>query len=268
MNLRTTARLVLLSIVLLGALAWSTPSLFAQDAAAAGAAGAGAAPVVEPKGVVAIVLGNLDFVFYIIGILSIVSFALIVQAFLKMRGSVLMPETSTAQIEDMIKNRQFEELITFTENDPSFVSQSLNPALKRAPKFAEMKEAMETALGEQTANEFRRIEYLNIIGNLGPLLGLLGTVLGMIDSFSAMQAAGGNANPAVLAGGISKALAHTFLGLFLAVPCLGAYGVLRQMTDKLTMKASLKAEELLNLMKPDAASSSSKPAAPKVAAKV
>ena len=52
-----------------------------------------------------------------------------------------------------------------------------------------MKEAMETAIGEQTAEQFRKIEYLNIIGNLGPLLGLLGTVLGMIEAFAAMNAA-------------------------------------------------------------------------------
>ena len=85
-----------------------------------------------------------------------------------------------------------------------------------------MKEAMETAIGEQTAEQFRKIEYLNIIGNLGPLLGLLGTVLGMIEAFQDLMAAGGDANPAKLAGGISTALCHTFLGLFLAVPCLAA----------------------------------------------
>jgi hypothetical protein len=54
-----------------------------------------------------------------------------------------------------------------------------------------MKEAMETAIGEQTAEQFRKIEYLNIIGNLGPLLGLLGTVLGMIDAFLALNASRG-----------------------------------------------------------------------------
>ena len=76
------------------------------------------------------------------------------------------------------------------------MSRALNPALKRAPSFSSMKEAMETAIGEQTAEQFRKIEYLNIIGNLGPLLGLLGTVLGMIQAFHAMEAPGGSASPA------------------------------------------------------------------------
>jgi biopolymer transport protein ExbB len=113
-----------------------------------------------------------------------------------------------------------------------------------------MKEAMETAIGEQTAEQFRRIEYLNIIGNLGPLLGLLGTVLGMIEAFNEMSAAGGQARPDQLAGGISKALAHTFLGLTLAVPCLAAFGVLRTMVDRLTVRGALIAEELLLMVKP------------------
>src|SRR5207253_7102619 len=102
----------------------------------------------------------------------------------------------------------------------------------------------------QTANQFRSIEHLNVIGNLGPLLGLLGTVLGMIEAFQAMNAAGGQANPADLAGGISKALAHTMLGLILAVPCLAAFGILRTTVDRLTTKAALVAEELLLMMRP------------------
>ncbi len=169
--------------------------------------------------------------------MSVVAVTLIIQGFIKNRASVFMPEATTEHIREMIGQKKFKELIEFTETDPSFVSQALNPALKRAPSFSSMKEAMETAIGEQTAEQFRRIEYLNIIGNLGPLLGLLGTVLGMIEAFTAMGDAGaGSASPATLAGGISKALCHTFLGLMLAVPCLAAFGILRTIVDRLTVE--------------------------------
>jgi biopolymer transport protein ExbB len=178
----------------------------------------------------------------------------------------MMPEASINHIRELIGQRQFKELIEYTETDPTFISRALNPALKRAPSFSSMKEAMETAIGEQTAEQFRKIEYLNIIGNLGPLLGLLGTVLGMIEAFQAMNAAGGNASPGELAGGISTALTHTFLGLFLAVPCLGSFGVLRTVVDRLTVKAALVAEELLLMIKPaeakPAAGAARAPAAP------
>jgi biopolymer transport protein ExbB len=191
-----------------------------------------------------------DFVLITVIILSIAGMTFIIQGFMKARASVMFPEASTNHIRELIANRQFKELIEFTETDPSFVSKALNPALKRAPSFAAMKEAMETAVGEQTAENFRKIEYLNVIGNLGPLLGLLGTVIGMIISFESMQRQGGQANPAVLAGGISKALAHTMAGLILALPCLACFGVLRTMIDRLTVQGALLAEELLLMVKP------------------
>ena len=202
------------------------------------------------KGVFAIIMENADPVFYTIGILSVIGTALIIQGFIKARRTVVMPESTTNYIREMIVQKQFKELLEFTETDPSFISRALNPALKRAPSFPAMKEAMETSIGEQTADEFRRIEYLNIIGNLGPLLGLLGTVLGMIDSFQAMSEARGQADPTVLAAGISKALAHTFLGLMLALPCLAAFGVLRTLVDRLTVQGAMLAEELLLMTKP------------------
>jgi biopolymer transport protein ExbB len=217
-------------------------------------------------GLLQLILGHVDFVFITIAVLSIAGMTLIIQAFIKNRASVFMPEETTNQIREMIGQRKFKELIEFTETDDSFVSKALNPALKRAPSFSSMKEAMETAIGEQTAEQFRKIEYLNIIGNLGPLLGLLGTVLGMIEAFSAMQAAEGAASPGELAGGISTALTHTFLGLLLAIPCLAAFGVLRTIVDRLTVRGALTAEELLLMIKPAEAAKPAVGAAPRVAA--
>jgi biopolymer transport protein ExbB len=214
------------------------------------AADAPAAAKKPQEGLIQIILSNIDAVFCTIVTLSVVGLTLIIQGFIKNRASVYMPEETTNQIRDMIGQRKFKELIEFTETDDSFISKALNPALKRAPSFSSMKEAMETAIGEETADKFRKIEYLNIIGNLGPLLGLLGTVLGMINAFAAMKAAEGAADPSTLAGGISQALTHTFMGLFLAIPCLAAFGILRTMVDKLTVRGALTAEELLLMIKP------------------
>jgi len=84
----------------------------------------------------------------------------------------------------------------------------------------------------------------------------------MMVAFDQMMQAQGQANPAMLAGGIATALAHTFLGLFLAIPNLAAYGILRQKIDKLSTQAALKSEELLQLMRPSEESRSSRSAAP------
>lgn len=225
----------------------------------AGKDASGADSTLGPFG---IVMANIkDPITITVFILSIIAVTLIIQGALQNRAGVLMPRESTERMREMIINRQFKELIEFTESDSSFVSQALNPALKRAPSFASMKEAMETAVSVQTAEQFRKIEYLNIIGNLGPLLGLLGTVVGMINAFQKMFANQGNANPGDLAGGVSQALTHTMLGLLLAVPCLAAFGVLRTVVDRLTIRAALEAEELLLMIKPTPAESAARPQA-------
>jgi biopolymer transport protein ExbB len=207
-----------------------------------------------PTNIYFMVLGNLELVSITIILLSIVAVTLIIQAFIRVRRPVLLPDQSTETVREMIGNRQFKELIEYSETDPSFVSKAINPALKRAPSFNAMREAMETAVAEQTAEEFRKLEYLNVLANVGPLLGLLGTVIGIMKAFLDMRVAeattGTGANPAVLAEGISIALGTTMLGLMLAIPCLVAYGVLRTKVDRLTTEGALQAEELLLMIKP------------------
>jgi biopolymer transport protein ExbB len=254
MRSSSKVRMIVLAVLLGAAFFLARPG-WAQT----GGATPAPAPVkeqhVNPFGI--IFENGIDFVFVLIAICSVAGLTLIIQGFIKARAAVMMPEASTNHIRELISQRQFKELIEYTETDPSFVAKALNPALKRAPSFAAMKEAMETAVGEQTAEQFRRIEYLNIIGNLGPLLGLLGTVLGMITAFQQMKLHQGQADPSVLAGGISQALTHTMLGLLLALPCLAAFGILRTMVDRLTVQGALIAEELLLMVKPQEA----KPAA-------
>lgn len=269
--MRGIGRLNLMLIAaLLGVAVLAGPNLWAQSGpgGAAPAANGNGNGHEKAPGVISIVMENLDAVFWVIALCSVAGMTLIIQGFIKTRASVMIPESSTEQIEELIGQKNFKDLLEFTEADPSFVSKALNAALKRAPSFPAMKEAMETSIGEQTADQFRRIEYLNIIGNLGPLLGLLGTVLGMIHSFAEMKASGGQADPSKLAGGISQALTHTMLGLMLALPCLASFGILRTMVDRLTVRGALIAEELLLKIKPAeakpaAAASGARPAAPR-----
>ncbi len=239
--LTSKMRLTLPAIALVGA------GLIARHAFAQ--AEAEEAPAVADN-VYSLVFQNLEIISISILLLSVVAVTLIIQNFIRVRKSVLIPEQSTEQMREMIANRQFKELIDYTENDPTFVAQALNPALKRAPRFAEMKEAMETAVAEQAAEQFRKLEYLNILANVGPLLGLLGTVVGIMQAFLDMQKGGGSASPADLAQGISVALGTTMLGLILAIPCLSAYGYLRNKVDRLVTIGALEAEELLLMIRP------------------
>ncbi|HRJ50737.1 MAG TPA: MotA/TolQ/ExbB proton channel family protein, partial [Phycisphaerales bacterium] len=80
---------------------------------------------------------------------------------------------------------------------------------------------------------------LNVIGNLGPLVGLAGTVWGMILAFTSLGDSGGQAGPSDLSLGISKALFHTLLGLCLAIPCLFVFGLYRSIVDRICTRGTV-----------------------------
>ena len=112
---------------------------------------------------------------------------------------------------------------------------------------------LDTEASDERDRLGRFLPWLATIGSVSPLIGLLGTVLGMIYAFEAVSATKGQADVGALSNGISIALTHTFLGLFLAVPCLAAFGVLRTIVDRLTVRGALVSEELLLMIKPQEA---------------
>ncbi len=98
------------------------------------------------------------------------------------------------------------------------------------------RETLETVIVHATDEEVRELsrylQTLATIGNIAPLLGLLGTVLGMIKAFMVIQQMGGKVNAAVLAGGIWEAMLTTALGLAVALPTMVAYSYLSSRVDK------------------------------------
>ncbi len=182
---------------------------------------------------------------------SIVGVAIAVDSAMRIRESKLMPPVTIEKIRSLIEQRRFKELMEFTAKDDSFVSQALNAALRRAHfKYGAMLAAMENSVSEQSAILMRRIEMLNLIGNTGPLIGLLGTVLGMIISFYELGASSGAAKPSDLAVGISTALWHTFGGLAVAIPAMMIFGFYRNKADRICTRAALLSEELLESLRP------------------
>ena len=111
--------------------------------------------------------------------------------------------------------------------------------------FFRMRNAIFESLQEQALCLVRRIEWLNLIGNVSPMVGLFGTVFGMIKLFNAIVIAGGQPQPAQLADGISVALVTTFWGLFIAIPALTLHGIFRNRIEVLISDAANEAERVL-----------------------
>jgi len=164
---------------------------------------------------------------------SVVAVAVIISCAIDIRAARILPRRSLDTIDDLARGRRCDDLNEFVARDTSFVGRVLDAAFKSGGDRQAFHEAAELAASEESARWFRKIELLNIIGNLGPLIGLAGTVWGMILAFTSLGETGGQAGPSDLSLGISKALFHTLLGLCLAIPCLLFFGMYRSTVDRL-----------------------------------
>ncbi len=104
------------------------------------------------------------------------------------------------------------------------LSQGMQTLIDPDLSEAQARERIERSAIEQLESVRGHLRTLDLIGNLAPLLGLLGTVLGMIDAFQALQAAGDRVQPSILSGGIWKALLTTAVGLGVAISAVAAVG--------------------------------------------
>lgn len=188
---------------------------------------------------------------YVIMALSLAAVTIIVEQFWTIRRVTMVPEAEVEAAREMIENRRFKECIDYIRDRRSMFADVLTAGLRHGRHgFEAMQEAAEERTGAWTSRLFRKVEYLNIIGNLGPLLGLLGTVLGMIEAFAEMKASHGAYKPEDLAGGISLALVNTFLGLAVAIVALGFFGVCRNRVDALTISAHAAVVDLMEYFRP------------------
>jgi biopolymer transport protein ExbB len=174
-----------------------------------------------------------------------------IQLMLRYRRISMLPPNTQVQIDEMLAQKQYREAIDFANEDPSYLGRLVASALSEAGNgYAAMERAIEEEADAQTTKLLRPIEYLNVAGNIGPMLGLFGTVYGMIVAFQQLVEAGGRPDPATLAAGISTALVTTFWGLIVAMPALAFYALIRNKVDALTSEGTLVAEDLIRPFKP------------------
>jgi biopolymer transport protein ExbB len=188
--------------------------------------------------------------------ISVVVIALSINYLMRIRRINILPDDIRAQVEEMFANRQYREVIDMTSEREDFLSYALNAGLSEAPHgYASMERAMEEAAEEKTSNMLRSIEWLNLIGNISPMLGLLGTVWGMIGAFFSLEGME-TVNPQQLAPDIGIALVTTLLGLGVAIPALSVYAFLRNRIDAQTSEAVMVTQELISTFRPSARKSS------------
>ncbi len=198
--------------------------------------------------------------------LSIATIALIVEHSFSIRQRTVIPADTLNRLRSDLEAQRFTDVVRHTEQDSSVLSQTIRSGLTASGKgYAAMQRAMNDTIEQAAARMMRKIEYLNVIGNVSPMIGLFGTVVGMIRLFASIAEAGGIPEPARIAENISIALVTTFWGLLVAIPALSVFAFFRNRIDSLATECAATAELLLSGFEPGGESvpaSTAVPAAP------
>jgi biopolymer transport protein ExbB len=174
---------------------------------------------------------------------------LIVILAMDLRMNLAIPPDFVEEFTDTVNKRQFKQAFEMARNDNSFVARVLTAGMGRLQYGIE--DAREAALNmteSVKAGKETLISYLATIGTLGPMLGLVGTVFGMIKSFMVLAVPGKQAAPHELADGISHALVVTLLGIALSVPAIFCHNFFRNRLVRMAMDSNGMADDLLTQM--------------------
>jgi biopolymer transport protein ExbB len=185
-------------------------------------------------------------VWFILLPMSLLGVFLAAEHFITIRRKKLLPEGTGKEIIEVIRQFGPQQLETRIKERRDFVSiASVKAVTQGRGDWFRMRSALDESLQEQSWALVRKIEWLNLIGNVSPMVGLFGTVFGMIKLFNAIVVAGGQPQPAQLADGISVALVTTFWGLFIAIPALAIHGVFRNRIEALASDAVTESENIV-----------------------
>lgn len=183
--------------------------------------------------------------------LSVIGIGLTINLASANSRNTILPTSQVSRTHKRMQMGAWEDVMEGKGGTDSDFELMMRSALTEAPEgLAAMIARTEQVAAETTTMRFRRIEPLNVLGQVSPMIGLFGTVYGMILAFQSIVASGGSADPVALAGGIGTALVTTFWGLLVAIPALAGYAVIRNRVDALSSEAEATAVELLERFKP------------------
>jgi biopolymer transport protein ExbB len=179
--------------------------------------------------------------------LSFTGVALFVMNLLTARRDNVVPVHLVEGFEAHLNEKRYQEAYEMAKNDESFLGQVLSAGLaKLSSGYDQAIEAMQEVGEEENMKLDHRLSYMGLIGTISPMVGLFGTVDGMIRSFSIIAISEQAPKASDLAKGISTALFTTLLGLFIAIPAIAAYNILRNRIARLVLEVGILSEGLMS----------------------
>ena len=188
------------------------------------------------------------FLMYPIFICSLVAVTIFFERMFYLKSVKTKSNRFVLRVKNLVKKGSIELAISACRKSPTPISKIMLAGLMKFGQGRdEMKEAIEDSANQEIPVLERNLSTLSTIGNITPLLGLLGTVFGMVKAFNVI-AVMGVGKPEALAGGISEALLTTAFGLSIAIPTIVVYNYLSHRVDKLIREMEVNCVDLVDLL--------------------
>lgn len=189
--------------------------------------------------------------------LSLTAAYLVFDHVINLRKKDVVPEGLGDTVRASLQAGQINEAEQACRATPSLLSFVLLHGISELEfGWSSVEKSLEDAIAEQSARLYRKIEYLSVIGNIAPMVGLLGTVVGILIAFQQV-AVGGGSGSTDLAEGIYQALVTTVGGLIIAIPALGAFAVFRNRIDQMVAEAAYTAQHVFGPLRKKSSKKSS-----------
>jgi biopolymer transport protein ExbB len=180
-------------------------------------------------------------------LLSFVFVALIVMNIMSIRRQSVVPPDLVQNFEALLNEKRFQDAYELAKSDESFLGHVLAAGLAKLQEgYPQAVEAMQEVGEDENMRLEQRLSYIALIGTVSPMVGLLGTVNGMVASFRVIANSQTQPKPSLLAEGISTALITTLVGLSLAIPAIAAFGIFRNRLQRLVLEVGIYSERLMN----------------------
>ncbi len=180
-------------------------------------------------------------------LISFIMVAVIMMNLLQVRRDNMLPEGFVAAFEEKLNAKDYQGAYEIARNDEALIARVLAAGLSRLNRgYEEAIEGMQEVGEEESMTMEHRLSYLALIGSVAPMIGLMGTVWGMIASFRTIATAPVAPKPKDLADGISTALFTTLEGLVVAIPAIIAYSLLRNRVSRLLLEVGRVSEGLMS----------------------
>lgn len=180
---------------------------------------------------------------------SIIALAIIIERLWYYRHIGGHPRQLYAQITTLVQAGEFDQAIRACEQERGIFARLFAHILRHRHRRVEELEKLVSMAGTREIQHLsQHVRGLGIIGSITPLIGLLGTVVGMVKTFMSIADASGQVNPSLLAGGIWEALLTTAAGLAVAIPVVIMYHYFEGVTERFAMQMKSYSIECIDLM--------------------